>query len=619
MSTVFLKILNISLVASWLILAVIILRLFLRKAPKWISCLLWALVAVRLLLPFSVESVLSLVPSSEVIPTNIVYEQKPVIDSGIRVVDNTVNPVITETFAPAVGDSANPLQIIVPIAFTVWIVGIVGMLLYAVINYLLLKKKVRASIPLNTPAGRAKRIMLCDDIKSPFILGIFKPCIYLPSSLDEETRRFVIAHETAHLKRHDNLWKPLGFLLLSVYWFHPLCWVAYILLCRDIESACDEKVIRNKDKNYLALYSQALLDCALQRKRIAACPLAFGETGVKSRVKGILSYKKPAFWIIIAAFVCVAVVTVCFLTNPKKKDAGSEPSQTEVASDVTTDEIPSERLLSEAEDKTNLSVTNNSGEKTVLGDIDQDGTEDYIIAQSVEENDNYMFLWDLYFDGDIIYHGENVLPCHFSEAWYMDLDGDGKEELFIPVNPEVNSMPMTQYVALKKTGYSWKELENTNAAPESDNYTNAFPLHIKRGKSTNDVKNVNENSGVYAEITCDGYDQFVGCDIKDHYTNLYDSEEGVLKIVANDILYTDKYSQPGTDLGGPAAWGVWEINRGTYDGKDCIIATHGIQGFGGKFDIFGTADVYFNYDKNGKIHVMNLTFTPASDDETDNA
>ena len=188
MSTIFLKILNISLVASWLILAVIILRLFLRKAPKWISCLLWALVAVRLLLPFSVESVLSLVPSSEVIPTNIVYEQKPVIDSGIRVVDNTVNPVITETFAPVVGDSANPLQIIVPIAFTVWIVGIAGMLLYAVINYLLLKKKVRASIPLNTPAGRAKRIMLCDDIKSPFILGIFKPYIYLPSSLDEETR-----------------------------------------------------------------------------------------------------------------------------------------------------------------------------------------------------------------------------------------------------------------------------------------------------------------------------------------------------------------------------------------------------------------------------------------------
>ena len=246
MSTVFLKILNISLTAGWLILAVIILRLLLKKAPKWIRCLLWALVAIRLLLPFSIESVLSLVPSSEVIPTNIVYEQKPVIDSGIRVVNNAVNPVITETFAPAIGDSVNPLQIVVSVASVVWIAGIAGMLIYALISFLLLKRRVRASVPLNHDDEKSKRILLCDEIKSPFILGIFKPIIYIPSSLDNETRQFVIAHETAHLKRRDNLWKPLGFLLLSVYWFHPLCWVAYILLCRDIESACDEKVIKDK-------------------------------------------------------------------------------------------------------------------------------------------------------------------------------------------------------------------------------------------------------------------------------------------------------------------------------------------------------------------------------------
>lgn len=601
MSTVFLKILNISLTAGWLILAVIILRLLLKKAPKWISCLLWALVAVRLLLPFSIESVLSLVPSSEVVPTNIVYEQKPVIDSGIRVVNNAVNPVITETFAPAIGDSVNPLQIAVSIASVVWIAGIAGMLIYALISFLLLKKRVLASVPLKHDGEKSRRILLCDEIKSPFILGVFKPSIYIPSSLDDETRQFVIAHETAHLKRRDNLWKPLGFLLLSVYWFHPLCWVAYILLCRDIESACDERVIKDKDKDYLALYSQALLDCALQRKRISACPLAFGETGVKSRVKGILNYKKPAFWIIIAALVCIAVVTVCFLTNPKKKEITAAPSQSEIANE----EIPSEKFLQEGENKTDL------------GDIDRDGTDEYIIAQSVEENDNYKFLWDLYFDGEIIYHGENVLPCHFDEAWYIDLDEDGKEEIFIPFYPEVNSMPQTQYVALKKSGASWKELENTDVGYESDNYTNAFPLHVTRGKSTGDVKNVEENSGIYVHITCDGYEQFVGYDIKEHYTKLYNSEDGILKSVANDILYTDKYSQPGTDLGGPAAWGVWEIKRGTFDGKDCIIATHGIEGLGGKFDIFGTADVYFNYDKNGKIRVLNLSFSPSEDSDSD--
>jgi len=595
MSTIFLKILNIGIVAGWLILAVIILRLLLKKAPKWVSCLLWALVAVRLLLPFSVESVLSLVPSSEVIPETIATEQAPVIDSGIRAVNNAVNPVITKNFAPKIEDSVNPLQIAVSVASVVWLAGVAGMLVYSLISYLTLRKRVSASVPVPSEKAGAKRVFICDEIKSPFILGIFKPTIYIPSSLNEENLQFVIAHETAHLKRHDNLWKPLGFLLLSVYWFHPLCWIAYILLSKDIESACDEKVIKDKDRNYLALYSQALLDCALQRKRISACPLAFGENGVKSRVKGILNYKKPAFWIVIAAILCLIAVTVCFLTNPKKKEL---PNTVLAKTETEEEEIPSEDPLSE------------EGEKTELGDPDRDGTADYILSRAVEEGGNYTFLWDLYFDGEVIYHGENVLPCYFDEAWFTDLDGDGKEELFVPVSPAVNSMPQTQFVALKKTGSGWEELENTDVGYESDQYTNAFPLHVTRGKSTEDVTNAEENSGIYVHITCDGYDRSVGYDIKGYYTGLYNSEDSVLKSVANDILYTDKYSQPGTDIGAPAAWGIWELKRASYDGKDCIIATHGIEGPGGKFDIWGTADVYFNYDKNGKIQVLNLTFNP---------
>ena len=345
MSVIFLKILNIGFVAGWMILAVLLLRLFLKKAPRWITCILWALVAIRLILPFSFESVLSLVPSAEVIPQDITTTQQPVINSGIRVVNNAVNPVITETFAPEVGDGVNPLQVIVPIASIVWIAGVIVMFGYVLVSYFVLKKQVSTAIP---DKKSKLPVFLSDDIRTPFILGIIRPRIYLPSSLDRETRRYVVAHEKAHLKRHDHWWKPLGFLLLSVYWFHPLCWVAYILLCKDIEAACDEKVIRNKEKDYLAAYSQALLDCAVQRKQISACPLAFGENGVKNRVKGILNFKKPAFWIIIVAIICVIVASVCFLTNPQKKEKentkisegnSEETSEVVIAGNEKTKEI----------------------------------------------------------------------------------------------------------------------------------------------------------------------------------------------------------------------------------------------------------------------------------------
>ena len=310
MSAVFLKVLNMSMTASWLILAVVLTRLILKKAPKWIPCLLWGLVAIRLICPFSFESVLSLIPSSETIPANIALQPEPAINSGITIVNEAVNPVVAESFTPAPTDSANPLQIVIPVAAIIWIAGIVIMLGYALISYLKLKK----SLSVCVPAG--ERILACDEVKAPFILGVFRPVIYVPSSMSGKTLAHVIRHEKAHLQRHDHWWKPLGFLLLSVYWFNPLCWIAYILLCRDIEMACDEKVIRDMDKDDMAAYSQALLDCSFPRKRIAACPLAFGEVGVKERVKGVLNYKKPAFWIIVVAVAACVVTGVCFLTNP---------------------------------------------------------------------------------------------------------------------------------------------------------------------------------------------------------------------------------------------------------------------------------------------------------------
>jgi len=241
---------------------------------------------------------------------NIAQQHDPAITSGITIINEAVNPVVSESFTPAPTDSANPLQIVISVAAIIWIAGIVIMLAYALFSYLKLKK----SLSVCVPAG--ERILACDEVKAPFILGVFRPVIYVPSSMSGKTLEHVIRHEKAHLQRHDHWWKPLGFLLLSVYWFNPLCWIAYILLCRDIEMACDEKVIRDMDKDDMASYSQALLDCSFPRRQIAACPLAFGEVGVKERVKGVLNYKKPAFWIIVFAITACIVIGVCFLTNP---------------------------------------------------------------------------------------------------------------------------------------------------------------------------------------------------------------------------------------------------------------------------------------------------------------
>ena len=314
MSDVFIKILNMSLSASWLILAVMVLRLLLKKAPRQSMCLLWGLVALKLIIPFSPESVLSLIPSNEVIPDNITMESHPHINSGIVYIDTAVNPVMESNLSPQIGDSVNPMQVVAHIAGIIWCIGVICCLAYALISFIRLKMKVRASKKIG------RNIYACDEVVSPFILGIFRPVIYIPSGMGRETTDYVIAHENAHLKRGDHFWKPLGFIILSVYWFNPLCWVAYILLCRDIEYACDEKVIRDKDNEYVNSYSQALLDCNAQRKIIAACPLAFGETDVKGRIRGILNYKKTAFWVILISLIACVICAICFMTKPKQEE-----------------------------------------------------------------------------------------------------------------------------------------------------------------------------------------------------------------------------------------------------------------------------------------------------------
>jgi len=313
MSGIFLKLLNLSISASWLVLVVLALRLVLKRAPKWVNVLLWGMVALRLMLPFSIESALSLIPSAETLSPEVVrFDPAPTITSGVTIIDNAVNPSLSESFAAAPLASVNPLYVWTYLAGWVWLIGLAAMLLYALVSYLRLRRRVSASIPLR------ENIYVCDEVPSPFILGIVHPCIYLPSALDEAQRGSVLSHERAHLARRDHWWKPLGFALLAVYWFNPLLWLAYTLLCRDIELACDERVLRGMDAGQVKDYSSALLACSVPRRMIAACPLAFGEVGVGARVKNALRYKKPAFWVVAVSVVVCTVVAVCFLTNPER-------------------------------------------------------------------------------------------------------------------------------------------------------------------------------------------------------------------------------------------------------------------------------------------------------------
>lgn len=311
MAAVFLKLLNLSISASWLVLAVLVLRLVSKRSPKWMNVLLWGIVALRLVLPFSIESVLSLIPSAETLSPEVVrFDPAPTITSGVSVIDNAVNPSLSEHFSAVPTASVNPLYAWTEIAGWVWLIGLGAMLLYALVSYLRLRRRVSVSLCVR------ENIYLCDAISSPFILGVVKPRIYLPSTLDEVQQQNVLSHERAHLARHDHWWKPLGFALLAVYWFNPVLWLAYTLLCRDIELACDERVIRTMDESAVKTYSTVLLACSMPRKAVITCPLAFGEVGVKERVRNALHYKKPAFWVVAASVTVCVVVAVCFLTDP---------------------------------------------------------------------------------------------------------------------------------------------------------------------------------------------------------------------------------------------------------------------------------------------------------------
>ena len=371
MNVFLLTLLNMSVVSSLLILAVVVLRLVFKKAPKAIICILWALVGLRLICPFSFESRLSLVPEKE--PVTYIAEHtdidKPVeeyIGEKREVVsyETSQGRVIVTTQASKEVDVRALVRDLLPY---VWGGGVVAMALSSVISYVRLRRSMLACLKLKD------NIYLCDGIKTPFILGVISPKIYIPSHLSEEEQRVVIAHEKAHLRRLDYIWKPLGFVILTIHWFNPLVWLSYALLCRDIEGACDEYVVKKMNGEDKKLYSYTLLSCSAPRHMLTACPVAFGEVGVKGRVKAVLSYKKPAFWIIIAVVAASLAVAVLFMTNPMDKNKSYK----------TPEELIHQVILEE--------------EKSI--DIPKDAfacESHYIFDSELKPKENTYYLWAAY-------------------------------------------------------------------------------------------------------------------------------------------------------------------------------------------------------------------------------
>ena len=395
MGNIFLGIVNQSLVAGWLVIAVIILRAILQKinAPRSIICLMWVFVAARLVLPISIESGLSLIPSAKPLPDDFIYMDKPYIDSGMASVDRVADSVLSASLGDNdVMATANRTQIWAFVLSCVWCGGGVIMLIYAVVSALFLRHRLATATLLQ------KGVKQSEKVTSPFVLGVFKPVVYLPYNLVAADLPYVLAHERAHIKRRDYLWKIIGFVLLGVYWFNPLMWAAYILFCRDIEAACDERVIREMQKDERRAYSTALLNSSVKRRRIGACPIAFGENGVKSRVRSIMNYRKPAFWIVLASVAACVVLVVCFMTNP-------------VGKNINIKGTAAERWFDSLD-----------GDEYPLANVKETALAEYEGVVFRCDSDKLEAVYD---DGtDILFTGMPIWNVYFS-----DVTGDGKPDI----------------------------------------------------------------------------------------------------------------------------------------------------------------------------------------------
>lgn len=457
MSDLFLKIVNMSISASWIVLAIIILRVFFKKAPKWTRVLLWGIVAVRLMCPFSIESAFSLIPSAETINPEIMVNPTPVVQTEVNSTNHATDTIINQTTAYAIGESTNTEPLWNDIISYVWIAGIVILIGYTFVSYIGLRRKINTAVCLKS------NVYQSENVNTPFVLGIVKPKIYIPFNMDTQEIIHVIAHEKAHIRRKDHLWKPLGFILLSINWFNPLMWLAYILLCRDIELACDEKVIKELDNSQRADYSQTLLGCSVNHRMIAACPIAFGEVGVKKRVKTVLNYKKPAFWTVVVAIVICIIVAVCFLTNPPKQEKANNANGT-------------------------VSTTSDNGSDTAIVkdvDLNHDGEAEKIYVDEKVEDELYE-LKVVKQDGTVLWTAEAGIP-HVGWNTIMLYENDGKDYL-VEYNP---------YMMQGMGNYS---LVQFSLEGGKKNVTNTWTVEFKTpGEISDEMKQFEENVNLLLE------------------------------------------------------------------------------------------------------------------------
>ena len=413
----FTNILNLSIAASWLVLAVAVIRLIWKNGPKAFHCALWALVAIRLLCPISIESAFSLIPSREVVPAEYLYlePREPEFREPARL-EIITNPVYEAPLEIEIDTTVDRFQHWDMLATVAWLAGMGVMAIYAAYSYWNLRLRVRLG------ARIWENVWECDEISSPFILGLFRPQIYLPSSLDEDTRTMVLAHERAHLDRLDHLWKPLGFALLTVHWFNPVIWLGYILLCRDIELACDEKVIKKLDKPTVRAYSEALVRCVVPQRSIALCPLAFGEVGVKDRIKAMIRYRKPGLILTAAAVILAILLAACFLTDPVEMPTETEPVHVEEPIDAVLHEdgvVVTETIRRELDimfyiDWLPAECFTPDGYSFQEGELTLYESDTTILEMTRVIPDGEQLRFDFRFRYDLPECGTILLPCHIN-------------------------------------------------------------------------------------------------------------------------------------------------------------------------------------------------------------
>ena len=418
MSRIFSGVLQMSIAAAWMIPVVMVLRPLLKRAPKWVNLVLWGLVGLRLVCPFVPESRFSLMPKQPILSGylygNMIGNsagnafRADTLQSGTNFSNNISQAALDGSMGAAGSGMSRVFGItgsgmgafgagvwriperLLSVFTILWLAGVILFAGYAVYSYARVRRQVAEAMWLR------ENLWICDEVKSPFILGLRKPKIYLSSSMDEAQYPYVIAHEQAHLKRGDQWWKPLGFLILAIHWFHPFAWVAYLLFCNDLELACDESAVKKLNPQERKDYSYALLSCSMQRRLVTVCPLAFGEVGVKKRVKEILNYKKPTFWVVLAAVAICVIVAVCFLTNPKDttilltNEAGKSENRVDTGNVASVDEVNAQQetdaVLQEALDKQREQAE--AVKEAIAAEKEKQASENSAGWVPVQQNDN---------------------------------------------------------------------------------------------------------------------------------------------------------------------------------------------------------------------------------------